>query len=249
MSVIRFGLEEFGFLFRACNTAHTDKKDLAEQLALLAQANAACYNYRYNLHTSGKAVIAYTAQEILKCAESLHSAVDTNDSAGYLATMLPYNCAEDRDFLDEIEGARLAFTRVAVKFIRKQEDTIEYLKKTQEQANVEIQKLKAEVLTARSVEIQKLKAELSAAREKPVTPQIPPPVSSGVYIGNGVVAASKPRATPPQFARLPSGKWGVRAPGEYEGALVTVTRRDGRKLDMRLTAEVSPGLFESVSAQ
>lgn len=235
MSVIRFGLQEFGFLFRACNTAHTDKKDLAEQLALLAQANAACYNYRYNLEVKGQAVVAYTAQEILKCADSQQSAVDTNDSAGYLATMLPYNCAEDRDFLDEIEGARLAFTRVAVKFIRKQEDTIEYLKKTQEQANVEIQKLKAELLTARE-ESTKLKDAAQAMKA------YSEPLPSGAKW-------AKPRATPPQFARLPSGKWGVRAPGEYEGALVTVTRRDGRKLDMRLTSEVSPGLFESVSAQ
>lgn len=221
MSVIHFGLQEFTHLFHVVKKEYGDNNALAQDLELLSKANSACFNYRYDCHLKGNnAVLGHVAQDFLEApyVDTSRGGVERLEASLFLVTMLPYNCAEDKDFLDVVEGAREAYTNVSRAFIRVQGKAIEMLRE----------------------QVAGLERAEKETREKkaPFAPVAAPQVK---------VSIPAPKPSPATFARLPDGTWGVRSVGSVAGTDVQVIRRDGRKTTMRLEKEVTQGLFVAIS--
>ncbi len=112
MSVIFFGAHELANVAAICArfegglTNSGTLKVYADQLALISQANAACFRYRY--HGEKRAPIE--AAEIVRVASK--TTVPNLADAVSTAALLHYNCQEDRDFLEAVAGGMAALADI-----------------------------------------------------------------------------------------------------------------------------------------
>lgn len=114
MSVILFGAQELANIGRVLLARETARDQemmcdfYARDLAKISEANAACYRYRYSQNSeNGPSISAPEFNALLRedKAGNLASAVST-------ASLLHYNCREDRDFIEETKGASTALANI-----------------------------------------------------------------------------------------------------------------------------------------
>lgn len=156
MSVIFFGADELAQIVAVCTRERypvmeredLETIDLCASLATISEANALCYEYRYN-----SPAVAHTAQEI---RTQIKMRSDDSERAFGTVRLLAYNAIEDKNYLTEVEGGHEAHAHVLQCVLRVMMDRLESQQRSIDSAHEEIIKAR-ELHASRSDAAQAVK--------------------------------------------------------------------------------------------